>query len=102
MLAEELDYVVGVDTHRDEHGAVVARKGRLARRDPRRTHGAGKRDARHAASRAAARGASAAAACSTQRLDVRREALVQLRSVVVTAPDRLREQLRGLPAQRLI
>jgi transposase len=35
-------------------------------------------------------------------VDVRREALVQLRSVVVTAPDYLREQLRGLPVQRLI
>jgi transposase len=35
-------------------------------------------------------------------VDVRREALVQLRSVIVTAPDRLREQLRGLPVQRLV
>jgi transposase len=35
-------------------------------------------------------------------VDVRREALVQLRSVVVTAPDRLRDDLRGLPAGRLL
>src|SRR5207244_4691425 len=35
-------------------------------------------------------------------VDVRREALVQLRSVIVTCPDRLREQLLGLPGQRLI
>jgi len=35
-------------------------------------------------------------------VDVRREALVQLRSVIVTAPDRLREDLRGLPAGRLL
>ncbi|MEJ7569367.1 MAG: transposase [Gaiellaceae bacterium] len=35
-------------------------------------------------------------------VDVRRVALVQLRSVVVTCPDDLREQLRGLPAGRLI
>jgi transposase len=35
-------------------------------------------------------------------VDVRREALVQLCSVIVTAPDHLREQLRGLPVQRLI
>jgi transposase len=35
-------------------------------------------------------------------VDVRREALVQLRSVTVTCPDRLREDLRGLPAGRLI
>jgi transposase len=35
-------------------------------------------------------------------VDVRREALVQLRSVIVTAPDGLREQLRGLPVRRLV
>jgi transposase len=35
-------------------------------------------------------------------VDVRRLALVQLRSVIVTAPDGLREQLRGLTVQRLI
>jgi len=35
-------------------------------------------------------------------VDVRREALVQLRSVLVTAPDRLRGELRGLPAKRLL
>jgi transposase len=35
-------------------------------------------------------------------VDVRREALVQLRSVIVTAPDRLREQLRGLPLGQLL
>jgi len=35
-------------------------------------------------------------------VDVRREALVQLRSVIVTAPDALRGELRGLPVQRLL
>jgi transposase len=35
-------------------------------------------------------------------VDVRREALVQLRSVIVTAPDQLRNELRVLPAGRLI
>jgi transposase len=35
-------------------------------------------------------------------VDVRREALVQLRSVIVTAPDALRDELRGLPVQRLL
>jgi transposase len=35
-------------------------------------------------------------------VDVRPEALVQLRSVIVTAPDRLRDELRGLPVQRLL
>ena len=34
-------------------------------------------------------------------VDVRREALVQLRSGIVTAPDQLREQLRGVPVRRL-
>jgi transposase len=35
-------------------------------------------------------------------VDVRREALGQLRGVIVTAPDKLREELRGLPVGRLI
>jgi transposase len=35
-------------------------------------------------------------------VDVRREALVQLRSVIVTAPDQLREELRRLPTGALI
>ena len=35
-------------------------------------------------------------------VDVRREALVQLRSVIVTAPDRLRDELRELPIGRLL
>jgi transposase len=35
-------------------------------------------------------------------VDVRREALGQLRGVIVTAPDRLREQLRVLPTGRLL
>jgi transposase len=35
-------------------------------------------------------------------VDVRRVALVQLRSVIVTAPEQLRHELRGLPQQRLI
>ena len=176
MLADELDYVVGVDTHRDEHvlavlaapaGAVVARHalGANARgyRDALRfveqyTEGArawavegtghygaglarflaahgetvleisrtahserrlrGKEDALDAVSTARAALASETLALprSGQRrealrllliarrsaVDVRREALVQLRSVIVTAPDRLRDELRGLPAGRLL
>ena len=35
-------------------------------------------------------------------VDVRREALTQLRAVIVTAPDGLREQLRGLPLGKLL
>jgi transposase len=35
-------------------------------------------------------------------VDVRREALVQLRSVIVTAPDGLRDELRRLPLQGLL
>jgi transposase len=176
MVANEVDYVVGVDTHRDEHvlavlaapaGAVVAgRAVRANRRGYREmlrfaeryapgrrvwaiegtgSYGAGL--ARSLAeqgetvcelSRAprgerrlrgkddaldAVRTARAALASDTLALpragqrrealrlllvarrsavDVRREALVQLRSVIVTAPDRLREELRGLPVQRLL
>ncbi len=176
MLADELDYVVGVDTHRDEHvlavlaaatGAVVARKvlrasasgyrealgfaeqqapgarawaiegaghygAGLARfladrsetvlecsRAPRAERRlAGKDDALDAArtARAALASETLALPRSGQRrealrlllitrrsaVDVRREALVQLRSVIVTAPDRLREELRGLPVGRLL
>jgi transposase len=35
-------------------------------------------------------------------VDVRREALTQLRGVIVTAPERLREELRGLPTGKLL
>ena len=175
MVADEVDYVVGVDTHRDQHvlavvaaptGAVVARRevaanargyaqalrcadehaagarlwavegaghygAGLARylsarsetvleagrspRGERRLHG---KDDGLDATRAArvALGQELASPRAGQRrealrlllvarrsaVDVRREALVQLRSVIVTAPDRLREQLRGLPVQRLL
>jgi transposase len=175
MLADELDYVVGVDTHRDEHalavvgapaGAVVAQRSvrasargyaaavhfadthangarvwvvegaghygaGLARylsgrgetvlevgrgpRDERRLRGKDDSlDAIRAARTALASETLAMPRAGQRRealrllllarrsaVDVRREALVQLRSVVVTAPDGLREQLRGLPVQRL-
>ena len=176
MLADELDYVVGVDTHRDEHvlavltaptGAITAGKAVRANtrgyREALRiadqyapgsrawaiegtgSYGAGL--ARYLAERGetvlevsrtpraerrlrgkddsldAARTARAALASDTLALpragerrealrlllvarrsavDVRREALTQLRGVIVTAPDRLREQLRGLPAGKLL
>ena len=176
MLADELDYVVGVDTHRDEHvlavvaaatGAVLARRAvrangggysaalRFAEEaaDGARgwaVEGAGHYGAglaRYLASRGetvlevgrSARGErrlcgkddqldavrAGRAALGSEPLprprsgerrealrllllarrgavDVRREALVQLRSVIVTAPDRLREELRGLPVRRLL
>jgi transposase len=35
-------------------------------------------------------------------VDVRREALTQLRAVIVTAPDQLRDELRALPVTRLL
>src|SRR5262249_19937421 len=176
MLADELDYVIGVDTHRDEHvlvvltaptcaivagGAVETTAGgyrkavRFADRyAPARrawaiegtgSYGAGL--ARYLARRGergvelsrtprsegrlrgkddtldAAR--TARAALATDRLalpragerrealrllliarrsavDVRREALTQLRAVIVTAPDRLRDRLRGLPTGKLL
>ena len=175
MVADELDYVVGVDTHRDEQvlavvvapvGAVVARRavaanargyaqalrfadsyasGRrvwavegaghygaaLARflsghgetvleagRSPRGERRLqGKDDGLDAVRAArAALGHQLASPRAGQRrealrlllvarrsaVDVRRETLVQLRSVIVTSPDRLREELRRLPVQRLL
>jgi transposase len=176
MVADQLDYVVGVDTHLDEHvlavvaapsGAVV---GRRSVRASARGYAAALQFAAEAASGArvwAIEGAGhygaglarflagrgevvlevsrtpraerrlrgkddlldavriARAALASERLalprsgerrealrllliarrsavDVRREALGQLRGVIVTAPDRLREELRGLPVQRLI
>jgi transposase len=176
MLADELDYVVGVDTHVEEHvlavvaapsGAVVARRAvranargyaaalrfaweaaggaRVWAIEGTGSYGAGL--ARYLAGRDetvlevsrtpraerrlrgkddsldAARTARAALASETLALprsgqrrealrllliarrsavDVRREALGQLRGVIVTAPDGLREELRGLPVGRLL
>jgi transposase len=176
MLADQVDYVVGVDTHRDEHmlAVVVAATGVVAaqrsvrasargytaalrfaeghadgprvwavegaghygaglarslsgrgetvleigrgRRDERRLRG--KDDSLDAirAARAALASETVTLPRSGQRrealrllllarrsaVDVRRQALVQLRSVIVTAPDGLREELRGLPAHSLI
>ena len=176
MVAEVVDYVVGVDTHRDEHtlalieaasGAVVAQRtvasdGRgyaQALRFARQLAGAdrvwalegaghygaglaqylsehgetvlevgrsprserrlrGKDDELDAvrAARAALTGEPLPRPRSGERreairlllvarrsgVEVRREALVQLRSVIVTAPDRLREELRELPPGRLL
>jgi len=176
MLADELDYVVGVDTHRDEHvlavvaaatGAVLARRALranaggysaalrfaeeaaggarawavegtgsygagLARylaergenvleasRTPRTERRLrGKDDALDAVrtARAALAGEELALPRNGKRrealrlllvarrsaVDVRREALGQLRGIIVTAPDRLREELRVLPTGRLL
>ena len=176
MFADEVDYVVGVDTHRDEHvlavvvaatGVVVAQHSvpasargygealrfveqhaggaRLWAVEGAGHYGAGL--ARHLSGRGetvleigrgprgerrlrgkddsldAIRAARTALASETLALpragqrrealrllmltrrsavDVRRQALVQLRSVIVTCPDQLREQLRRLPVGRLV
>jgi transposase len=176
MLADELDYVVGVDTHRDQHvlaivaaptGALIAQQsvgadargysaavrfaekhapgvrvwaiegaghygaglarylvGREQRlhevsrtgRSERRLRG--KDDPLDAvrAARTALAGNTIATPRSGQRqealrvlllarrsaVDVRRVALVQLRSVIVTAPENLRQELRALPVGELI
>lgn len=176
MLADELDYVLGVDTHRDEHvmavvtapaGGVVAgaaadangggyRKllGVAERHAPGRrawaiegsgSYGAGlarflsergeavleisrtpraeRRLAGKDDSLDAVRIARAALASETLALpragerrealrllliarrsavDVRREALTQLRAVLVTAPESLRDELRRLPLGKLL
>ncbi len=176
MVTEVVDYVVGVDTHRDEHtlavveartGAVVAQR-RVATTRPGYAqalrfaqqhadaarvwavegtghYGAGL--ARHLSERGetvlevarsprserrlrgkddqldAVRAARAALTSEPlprpragerrealrlllvarrSAVDVRREALVQLRSVLVTAPEHLRDELRGLPVKRLL
>jgi transposase len=176
MLADEVDYVVGVDTHRDEHvlAVVVAPSGVVLSQQSVRASargyaqavrfieqctegrrvwavegaghygaglarylsshgetvleiGRGRRDEQRLRGKEdsldAIRAARTALASQTLALpragerrealrllllarrsavDVRREGLVQLRSVIVTCPDRLGEQLRGLPGQRLI
>jgi transposase len=176
MVADEVDYVIGVDTHRDEHmlaaviaptGAVVA--GEAVRADARGYRATLRFAARYAAGRRAwaiegsgsygagltrylvergetvlelsrtpkgerrlrgkddaldavctARAALASRTLTLPRtgqrrealrllllarrsaVDVRREALGQLRAVIVTAPESLREELRGLPVGKLL
>lgn len=176
MVADELDYVVGVDTHLDEHvlAVVAAPTGAVLARQTVRANARGYQAAlrfaveaaggarawaiegtgsygagltRYLAGRGetvleisrtpraerrlrgkddsldAARTARAALASETLALprsgqrrealrllliarrsaiDVRREGLTQLRGVIVTAPDQLREQLRGLPVGGLL
>jgi transposase len=176
MLAAGLDYVIGVDTHRDEHvvavvtapaGAVVAgttsaanargyrallrvadryapgrrawaiessgsygagltrylaargemvleisRTPRTERRlrgkddamDVARTARAALASDRPALPRAGERREALRLPLVARRsaVDVRREALSQLRAVIVTAPDPLRQELRGLPLGKLL
>jgi transposase len=176
MLADELDYVLGVDTHRDEHvlAVVTAPAGGVVAGAAAATNGRGYRELvrvaeRHAPGRRAwaiegsgsygaglarflsehgeavlevsrtlraerrlagkndtldavriARAALASEALALPRagerreamrllliarrsaVDVRREALTQLRAVIVTAPEPLREQLRRLSLAKLL
>lgn len=176
MLADEVDHVIGVDTHRDQHtlAVVVAPTGAVVAQTVVRASGAGYGQAlRFASSHAsgvrvwaiegaghygaglarylaergetalevgrhargerrlrgkddpldAIRAARAGLAAETLTLpragqrqealrvlllarrsavDVRRVALVQLRSVIVTAPEQLRDELRRLPLAQLI
>ena len=176
MLADELDYVIGVDTHRDQHtlAVVAAPTGAVLAQAVVRASARGYVDARRFADRYAAgarawavegaghygagltrylaergesvlevgrqvrgerrlrgkddaldaiRAARSGLANETLTLpragehqealrvlllarrsavDVRRVALVQLRSVIVTAPEQLREELRRLPLGQLL
>lgn len=176
MLADEVDYVIGVDTHRDQHtlAVVVAPTGAVIAQTVVRASGAGYGQALRFASRHASgvrvwaiegaghygagltrylrargetvlevgrharterrlrgkddpldavRAARTGLAAETLPLpragqrqealrvlllarrsavDVRRVALVQLRSVIVTAPEQLRDELRRLPVTKLI
>src|SRR5439155_9170453 len=119
MVADQLDLVVGVDTHLDEHvlAIVAAPSGaRVAQRAvpatargyaaALRCTGQGRRRARlgdRALPRSGERREALRLLLVARRsaVDVRREALAQLRGVIVTAPDQLREELRTLPAGRL-
>jgi transposase len=176
MLADEVDYVVGVDTHRDQHvlavvvspaGAVVAQRsvaasgggyaqalrfanryaagrrvwavegaghygaglvrylsgrgetvieaGRSPRGERRLQGKDDELDAVRAARATLANDGLALPRTGQRRealrllllarrsaVEVRRQALVQLRSVIITAPEQLRHELRGLPKTRLI
>jgi transposase len=175
MLADGLDYVIGVDTHRDEHVlAVVAARGALVAQHSVGSDAAGYRDALAFAERfadgvrvwaiegsgcygaglarmLAGRGETVLETARPQRadrrlrgkddaldalanaravlaadtvaqprigerrealrlllitrrsaVDVRRHALVQMRALIVTAPDALRAELRELPLQSLL
>jgi transposase len=176
MLADEVDYVIGVDTHRDQHtlAVVVAPTGAVLAQTVVRASGRGYEQAlrfvkshaggvrawaiegaghygagltrylgdrgetvlevgRHARTERRLRGkddpldairaARTGLAAETLTLpragqrqealrvlllsrrsavDVRRVALVQLRSVIVTAPEQLRDELRRLPVTKLI
>ena len=74
MLADELDYVVGVDPHRDEHARTT-----------------GEREALRALM-AAREGA----------VNAKRAGLCQLRDLLVTTPEPLRAKLRPLTQARLL
>jgi transposase len=176
MLADELDYVIGVDTHRDQHAlaVVAAVTGAVVAQTTVRADGRGYVDARRFVDKHAAgvrlwavegaghygaglsrflaehgetvlevgrqprgerrlrgkddaldaiRAARTGLAAETLTLpragehqealrvlllarrsavDVRRVALVQLRSVIVTTPEQLREELRRLPPGQLL
>ena len=176
MLADEVDYVIGVDTHRDQHtlAVVVAPTGAVLAQASVRASGTGYAEALRFASRhtsgvrawaiegaghygaglarylaergetvlevgrharverrlrgkddpldaiRAARAGLAVESLTLPRagqrqealrvlllarrssVDVRRVALVQLRSVIVTAPEQLREELRRLPLTKLV
>jgi transposase len=176
MLADEVDYVIGVDTHRDQHtlAVVVAPTGAVLAQMVVRATGRGYAQAlrfaeshaggvrawaiegaghygagltrylgdrgetvlevgRHARTERRLRGkddpldairaARTGLAAETRTLpragqrqealrvlllsrrsavDVRRVALVQLRSVIVTAPEQLRDELRRLPVTKLV
>jgi transposase len=108
-------YGAGLARYLSEHGETVLEVSRIPRTERRLR---GKDDALDAAR--TARAALAADALTLPRtgerrealrlllvarrsaVDVRREALTQLRAVIVTAPEELRQQLRALPTGKLL
>jgi transposase len=110
MLADELDYVIGVDPHRDAHAFAVVhvRSGGVvfeARRSGGKTDAL---DAIRAARSVLAQQRPAAPRASGERealraliaaregaVNAKRAGLCQLRDLLVTAPEPLRGELRG-------
>jgi transposase len=104
MLAGQVDRVVGVDTQRDERVLAVGLQGKDDQLDAIRAARTALASRTLTPPRAGERREARRQLLLARRsaIDVRRDALVQLRSVIVTCPDRPREQLRRLPAGRLL
>ena len=91
MLADEVDFVVGVDTHRDWHSLAVVevRNGVVVYETRVPANSSGYAEALRFAAREGA-------------VNAKRAGLCQLRDLLVTAPEPLRSELRVLSRARLL